>query len=166
MAKDFLSRMGLLDAVFRQIETSPKGGGLGWPVIKETGSAFLRLAEEQGTPAVSIYYAFRLYDQAISRYLDLRHGGYRRVDFLTENDHLIDLGGHPVAWCSDKAQPEKAIDYFLRAQEQLESLPEVKTAGEVYRNAEQATEMVNDYVDRLRLAVTLPPGSLCDGCQE
>ena len=77
MENDISSRMDFLGTVVRRIEGAPQSGGLGWPVILQTGSTFLELAEEQGRAAVSLYNAYRLYDQALSRHLEQKHGGVR-----------------------------------------------------------------------------------------
>ena len=100
MTADISSRMALLSAVVREIETAPECGGLGWSVILETGSTFIRRAEEQG-PTVSLYYAFRLYDQALSRYLSLPLGGFERNHLLRVNECQIELGGHPMAYAPE-----------------------------------------------------------------
>ena len=156
--------MALLGRVIHRIEGAPESGGTGWSVILQTGSAFLGLAEEQGRPAVSLYYAFRLYDQALSRHLELNHGGFRMQDFMPVDKYRVDLGGNPVAWCLTPAQREESIEYFLESQKM--SLPEIRAAGDAYLSAEEATTVVKGHVERLDLAVAFPPESVCDGCRE
>ena len=166
IATDFLARMAFLGTVVRRIEDVPDSRGLGWPVILQTGSTFLQLSEEQGRAAVSLYYAFRLYDQALSRHLELNHGGFRKKDFMRVGKYQVDVGGNPVAWCLTPEHREEPIDYFLEAQKDLMSLPEIRAAGEAYRSAEETTTVVKGHVERLRLAVDFPPGSVCDACRE
>lgn len=164
MIMDISSRMALLDAVIRQIEHTPESGGLGWPVILETGSRFVRNAETQ-SPAVSLYYAFRLYDQALSRFLGLPHGRYEKNHLIMVNEYQTELGDHPVAVAPKPGQCQNASNYFLKAQQEFKSLPQVKTAGEAYRNAEATTRDVKGHVNRLRLAAGFPAGIVCDGCR-
>ena len=71
-----------------------------------------------------------------------------------------------IANAPKPGQCDKATDYFLKAQLEMKSLPEAKAAGEAYRFAELAIEEVKGHIDRLRLAVRFPTGSVCDGCLE
>ena len=63
----------------------------------------------------------------------------------------VELGGHPVIYAPEEVDRENATMFFLRAQEKL-SLREAAKAGEAYRDAENATGVVNGHLDRLRLA--------------
>ena len=81
-------------------------------------------------------------------------------------EYRVELGGDPVAQALEQGQPEEAIKYFLKAQEELKSLPEARSAGEAYCSARKAAGFVVGHIDRHKLAVGFPPGSVCDGCQE
>ena len=67
---------------------------------------------------------------------------------------------------SEPDQCANATKYFLRKQEEMKSLPQAQAAGKAYRIAEAATEDVKGHIERLRLAVGFPLGSVCDGCWE
>ena len=166
IADDVIARMALLEAVIRRIETASDQGGLDWPVILKTGSGFLNdAAQGEDGKAVSLYFAFLLLDQALSRNLALAHGVYEDKDFMMVNEFHIDLGGNPVAFAHYDDQHKAAIKYFLKAQVDLVSLPESQRAAETYHAAGDATNVVKGHLDRLRLTVKFPPGSLCDGCR-
>lgn len=166
-AGDIKARFTLLEAVILRIQENHAHKGLGWPVVIETGSAYLAKARELGK-SVSLYYAFRLFDQVLSRSLDLRHGGYLARNFSdgSGTDEVTELGNDPVIYAADKSERSKAIEFFLNAQSELISLPAAQASVDAYSLAERATNDVKSALERLGLAVGFPPGSSCDGCRE
>ena len=164
MAEDMSARHSLLEIVIRRIEADAHSGGLGWPVIPETGPTFLTKAQTQGL-AVSLYYAFRLFDQVFSRCLGLPIGGYEKKDFMVGKKGVVDLGGNPVVYATGKSRLEKAIGFFLKSQEELTGVAEAQAAVKAYRRVESGTKALKGHIDRLRLAVAFPRGSLCNGCR-
>lgn len=150
-----------------RIQDNHAHDGLGWPVVKETGSAFLAKAQELGK-SVSLYYAFRLFDQVLSLSLDLGHGGYLERNFSDGfgTDEVTELGNDPVIYAADNSERSDAIKFFLNAQSELISLPATQASVDAYGLAERATTDVKSAVERLGLAVGFPPGSSCDGCRE
>jgi hypothetical protein len=70
-----------------------------------------------------------------------------------------------VIFSPGPAQREAAVDFFLHAQEEWVSLEEVKAAAEAYWLAEHRTEEVKGHLERLKLDLGFPKGSLCEGCR-
>lgn len=165
MCADLNARLTLLGAVIQRTEVPADKGGLGWPVIAENGPTFVRMAQARGH-AVSLYYAFRLYDQALSRCLGLRHAGYERQHFVPFGGDGVELGGNLVICAPEENRREEAITFFLKAQEELRYLPQAHSAVYVYRRVEEQTVVTKQQVERLRLTVGFPPGSVCDGCRD
>ena len=165
MGQDLTTRVELLEAVIQKVASSPKDGGLGWPVIAETGPLFLSMTNIQGTSAVSLYFVFRLFDQVISRSLELPVVGYQRSNFSVVDSRHVDLGGHAVARGITPEQQEASIEYFLTAQDGLRMLPQAQSASGAYRGAESAAKVVKGHIERLRLTLGFPAGSVCDGCR-
>ena len=165
IAVDISGRMTLLDAVIQRIGGLGETTGLGWPVIPETGPTFLRLAEER-VRAVSLYYVFRLYDQALSHSLGLQHRAYESHDFMPYGEDAVELGGNLVVYASEEAQREVAIQFFVKSQKELACLPETLVAAEAFRKAEEKTVAVKAHIDRLKLTVGFPQGTVCDGCKD
>ena len=84
-------------------------------MIPETGPTFVRMAEEQGR-AVSLYFAFRLHDHALSRRLGLPHKGYERDHFKRFGSSSLELGGNPVVSSMEESRLEEAVSFLLKAQ--------------------------------------------------
>jgi hypothetical protein len=161
MCQDIAARMGLLQAVVQRIESPAEEGGLGCPVLVERGPTSL---EDGHDLRVTLYYAFTLYDQLLSRSLGLAHGAISGEGFTAEE--VIRLGNWPVIAGSDPAQRKGAVDYLLKAQEDLFQLPEVGKAKEAYLAAKQATHEAKEHLERIRLRARFPRGSVCDACRE
>jgi hypothetical protein len=160
MAEDLAARLTLLNAVVQLIGKPVEEGGTGLPVLVEMG--YMGSVE----PAVSFGYAFAIHDQVMSRSLGLRHAPHSREAFRSEFPNTIHLAGKPVIFSPDPTQREAAVEFLLRAQKEGVSLPEAKAAAQAYRLAEQQTEAVKEqHLDRLRLEIAFPKGSLCEGCR-
>ena len=134
-------------------------------MVPETGATFLELGGGR-VRAVSLYYVFRLYDQALSHSLGLQDRAYESHDFIPYGEDAVELGGNPVVYASEEAQREVAIQYFIKSQKELASLPETLVAAEAFRKAEEKTVAVQAHIDRLKLAVGFPQGTVCDGCKD
>lgn len=164
MAQALSGGLSLLETTIQHIQRPPEEGGLGLPVD-------LKMPYWGGDkPAVGLAYAFALYDQVISRSLGLNHGSITRGAFAfiggLEGTNTLQLANGPAIKYSDEGQREEAIEFFLKAQGEWVALPEARAAAEAYRKADQATGEVKGHIDRLRLAVAFPPGSVCDACRE
>jgi hypothetical protein len=159
LAGDFAARLALLNAVVQLIGNPVEEGGTELPVLAEMGY----MGSTQ--PAVSLYYAFAIHDQVMSRSLNLRHAPHPRGAFQSEIPNTIHLAGQPVISSPDPTQQEAAVEFLLRAQKEWVSLPEAKAAAEAYRLAEHRTEEVKGHLDRLKLDLAFPKGSLCEGCK-
>ena len=157
IAHDLAARTDLLREVVSHIER-----GLGLPID-------MSMPHSGGErPAVGLAYAFALYDQLLSRSLGLRHGPVTRDAFRfisgLEETNTLHLANGPAIKYSDKDQKDVAIEFILKAQEGLGDLPKAKPTADAYGEAERATREVKKHVERLRLAVGFPTGSVCDAC--
>jgi hypothetical protein len=103
-------------------------------------------------PALSLYYAFAIHDQVMSRSLNLRHARHSRGAFWSEFPNTVHLAGQPVISSPDPTQREAAIEFLLKTQEEFVSLPEAKATANAYQLAEHRTDEVRGHLDRLRLA--------------
>ena len=81
-------------------------------------------------------------------------------------EDAVELCGNPVVYAPEEAQRELAIQFFVKAQEALACLPETLVAAEAFRKAEEKTVAVKAHIDRLKLAVGFPQGTVCDGCKD
>ena len=158
MASDISCRMALLGAVIDRIKGPRESGGLGIPVVYDFKSV------PKGDQVITMYFAFRLFDQVLSRCLGLQHGEIG--SFRNMAEYGVELGGNPVILSLDSTQCEEAIDYFQNGQEGLRSLREAQAGAEAFRRAEDWTAAVMREVEMLRLSVGFPLGSVCDGCRE
>ena len=162
MSADIARRLELLGAVIGRVERPLKEDGLGMKVV--TDMPYMGGKER----AVSLYYAFTIHDQALSRALGLQHLPLRREALFPQERtsmQTIHLGDRTVINSPDPDERERAAEFLLKVQEEWISLPEAEAAVEAYQLAEKATEQVNREIDRLRLAVVFPPGSTCDACR-
>jgi hypothetical protein len=160
MAADVSGRLALLQDVKDGIQRPAAAGGLGLPVCAEMGRG------GTGQPAVSFYYAFRLFDQVLSHALRLRHAPYTSGAFTLDSPNTLHLGGYPVVSSPDPAQRQAAVDFLLINQSLWASLPSAQAAEEAFRRAEAATGAVKQHLERLRLALAFPSGSVCDSCRD
>lgn len=158
LAKDLSVRLGLLEAVVKQIQKPSDDGGCGLIVVND-------VRDSQVDEAVDLYYAFTIYDQILSRCLGLPHAPKEQRDFMTDEPNIVYLGGRPVLKTPDEARRQHAVDYLLWAQTGLTSLAEESGAPGTCHAAEQSVEDLRSHINRLRLAAGFPPGSTCDACR-
>lgn len=158
LAHDLSVRLGLLEAVVKQIQKPSDDGGCGLIVVND-------VRDSQVDEAVDLYYAFTIYDQILSRCLGLPHAPKEQRDFMSDEPNIVYLGGRPVLKTTDETRRQRAVDYLLWAQTGLMPLAEESGAPGTYRAAEQSVEDLRRHVNRLRLAAGFPPGSTCDGCR-
>ena len=109
---------------------------------------------------------FTIYDQVLSRSLELRHGPKTLEEFVPGPvANTTYLGGIPVVRSADGAQREEAVQLLLRGQAAWVLLPETLAAAQAYRNAKAETDSVIQDIDRLRLTPGFPWGSKCEPCE-
>ncbi len=159
VARDMATRMALLKEVTRSIERPASRGGLGLPVIPEIGLG--------GTPkpAVSMFYAFSIYDRTLSLALGVRSAPHGSESFTWSGPKVIDLEGRPAISAEDHAQIERAKNFLYRAETGWVGHPETRAAAETYRRAEERTQALKPELERVQAMEAFPSGSLCDGCK-
>ena len=156
IAEDLVARLSLMSGIADRVEM-PAPEGIGLEVIDFDA----KVEEQEG---VHPYFIFTLYDQLLSRALDLSLLAKRRDEFRSETRGTDHLGGWPVVSSPDPARRATSIDYLVAAQEQLMGLPEVELAASAYRGAEQAVEQIEWDLDGMEADAGLFTGNYCDGC--
>ena len=156
IADDLESRLSLISGITDRVKM-PAPEGIGMQVIEFDAG----VEEQEG---VHRYFIFTLYDQLLSRALDLHHLAKRRAEFRSETPGTEHLGGWPVVSSPDPVRRAKSIDYLVAAQEELMGLPEVELAAIAYREAEQAAELIEWDLDGMEADAGLFTGNYCDGC--
>ena len=117
--------------------------------------------EQEG---VHPYFIFTLYDQLLSRALDLSHLAKRREEFWSETSGTVHLGSWPVVSSPDPGRRATSADYLVAAQKQLAGLPMVELAASAYKEAEQAAKFIEWGLDGMEADAGLFTGNYCDGC--
>ena len=135
----------------------PAPQGIGLEVIDFDAS----VEEQEG---VHPYFIFTLYDQLLSRALDLHHLAKHRAEFRSETPGTVHLGSWPVVSSPDPARRAASVDYLVAAQEQLAGLPVVELAASAYTEAEQAAKFIEWDLDGMEADAGLFTGNYCDGC--
>ncbi len=155
---DLAARMALLEEVVRRVELPVVDGGTGLPLLSEI--------RYDGTPhpAVSLHYAFDVFDQVLSQALNLRQAPHPRESFDEEVKGVTQLAGQRMVSSADPEHHSAAIDVAIRASREWKAMPEAEVAAKCYRSAEERTALVNSHVDRINLMVRLPSGTTCEGC--
>ena len=143
IAEDLVARLSLMSGIADRVEM-PAPEGIGLEVIDFDA----KVEEQEG---VHPYFMFTLYDQLLSRALDLSHSAKRRDEFRSETRGTDHLGGWPVVSSPDPTRRATSVDYLVAAQEQLMGLPEVELAASAYRGAEQAVEQIEWSLDEIEL---------------
>lgn len=153
MVSDITARFGLLDKIVGEAQSR-----IGLPV----------LADLQGLSsdkeALGLYYAYTIYEQIFSPAVGMRLSPKRMGEFIFETPSITRLGGYMVVRSHDLSLHTAAIDYLLEAQISLAELPEAQAVGVAYKEVLSRTIMVEKHVDRIRLTVSFPRNSVCDGC--
>ena len=160
MADDVSARLRLLDAIRDRVGRDIQRGGLGFPVGADLGAAQVTRSE------VTAYYVFALFVQAATRALGRPYGAKAKDEFRSEAPDTLQLGGTPVVRSNDQALRQRAVEFFLKEQEQVAGWDEAEAFASAYRAAEAATEQVNRRLTRIGLMPSLPTGSTCDLCRE
>jgi hypothetical protein len=157
MGADLTSRRTFFTEVERRLTTA-----LDAPVVRALGP-------DTPSQTLSLVYAFRLYDQALSHALGLAHAPLTVRAFTPApgpEGHAIDTwdlsDGHAIK--GDKAFREAAASFLVEKQTAFADLPEATTAAQAYREAEEATTRLHEAVERLRLTPRFPASSRCDLC--
>ena len=156
IADDLVARLSLMSGIADRIRM-PAPEGIEREVIDFDAS----VEEQEG---VHPYFIFTLYDQLLSRALDLPHLAKRHDEFRSETQGTDHLGGWPVVSSPDPVLRAKSIDYLVAAQEELMGLPEVELAANAYREAEQAANLIEWDLDGMEADAGLFTGNYCDGC--
>jgi hypothetical protein len=159
IAGDLASRLALLDAIIQHIEKPVGEGGTGLPVINDMGPM------GSPKPAVSLQCAMDTHHQVMARSLELPLAMHPKEAYCKEHPGVVSVASQPFISSPNPAQLEAAVECLWKAQMDWASLAEAKIAAEAYRAAEQATEEVKRQLERLALALTIPRGSSCEGCQ-
>lgn len=156
IAGDLAARLSLMSGIADRVGM-PAPEGVELEVIDFDAS----VEEQRG---VHPYFIFTLYDQLLSRALDLSHLAKRREEFRSETRGTDYLGGRPVVSSPDPARRATSIDYLVAAQEQPMELPEVELAANAHRAAEQAAKLIEWDLDGMEADADLFTGNYCDGC--
>ena len=156
IVEDLLARLSLVSGIAGRVRM-PAPDGIELEVIDFDAS----VEEQEG---VHPYFIFTLYDQLLSRALDLSHLAKRRDEFRSETRGTAHLGGWPVVSSPDPARRATSVDYLVAAQERLMELPVVERAANAYREAEQAAKLVEWDLDGMEADAGLFTGNYCDGC--
>jgi len=159
MAKDIGSRMHLLRGVIRYIEKPVSRGGLGIPVIPNLG--FGGTAE----PAVDLFYAFSIYDRALSMSLGLTSVPHNDDAFSQSSPEVIELEGRPAISAKDPAQIAEIKDFLYRAETEWARRPETRAVTVTYRQAEEDTRLLNAHREKLQAISPIPTGTDCTACR-
>ena len=156
IAGDLAARLSLMSGIADRVRMpAPEG-------IDEQVVDFDARGEQQ--EGVHPYFIFTLYDQLLSRALDLSHSAKRRDEFRSETRGTDHLGGWPVVSSPDPVRRAKSIDYLVAAQEELMGLPVVELAASAYKEAEQAAKLIEWDLDGMEADAGLFTGNYCDGC--
>ena len=156
IADDLAARLSLMSGIADRVGM-PAPDGIELEVIDFDAS----VEEQEG---VHPYFIFTLYDQLLSRALDLSLLAKRRDEFRSETRGTDHLGGWPVVSSPDPVRRATSIDYLVAAQERLAGLPVVELAADAYREAEQAAKLIEWDLDGMEADAGLFAGNYCDGC--
>ena len=156
IADDLVARLSLMSGIADRVGM-PAPEGVELEVIDFDAS----VEKQQG---VHPYFIFTLYDQLLSRALDLSHLAKRREEFRSETRGTDYLGGRPVVSSPDPVRRATSIDYLVAAQERLVGLPMVELAANAYREAEQSAKFIEWDLDGMEADAGLFTGNYCDGC--
>ena len=156
IADDLVARLSLMSGIADRIRM-PAPEGIEREVIDFDAS----VEEQEG---VHPYFIFTLYDQLLSRALDLSLLAKRRDEFRSETRGTDHLGGWPVVSSPDPVRRATSIDYLVAAQERLAGLPVVELAADAYREVKQAAKLIEWDLDGMEADAGLFTGNYCDGC--
>ena len=155
MAQDFIARQALFEALMLLVEAHTK-----LAVLPEVSDY------EAKEPSLHLNYVHALYNQVFCKVLGIPIAPRRRDELNYEMEGRVRLGSHLVIVGSSKGQQERAIKFFIRAQDKLVELAEAQSATEVYRQAEKQTHELTLALRRILLAPGPPRDSRCDGCRD
>ena len=158
LADDLTARLILLEEVVKRIQMSVEDGGTGLKVLADMGYG------GSIEPAVSLRYAFDIFDQVLSQSLGLRLASHSRAAFRAESPGITHLAGNPVVSSPNSNDHEIAIELALKAQTEWLTIPQAREAAKAYRIAEDRANELSGHIDSLRLMMRLPPGTSCPGC--
>jgi hypothetical protein len=160
MALDTEARFKLLERIKYLVQLPIEEGGTGLVVVDHIGYG------DEAEPKAGLYYVFTIYDQVLSQAVELPLQVKEPREFLLEPPNRVQLGDHRVLCGPDPDQLQAAVDWLLKAQQELVQLSETKSAAEAYSRANRAAQEVTREIDEIRLRGKFPEGSRCRICLE
>lgn len=158
MAKDIGARLRLLQGVIRQIEKPVARGGLGLPVITDLGFG------GSTEPVVGLYYAFAIYNRALSMALGIASTPHDETEFTQIHPGLIGLDGRLVVSACDPTQTAEVKDFLYRAEIEWTERQETQAAATSNRQVVELTKELDAQRNRVRNSGPVPPRSHCAQC--
>jgi hypothetical protein len=159
MTADLAARLELIYAI-ASIVTGPENeGGTGMPLLSLAHN-------DEDTAGIHPYFVFALYDQILSRLLDLPVSQKRREDFHEDVPGTTFLGSWPMASSPGSDHWHAAVMVFLKSQIDLLKLPTADNAKLAFEDVRTCTRVLAEDLERFRLQSGLFATSRCDGCKE
>lgn len=128
------------------------------PII-EVGNATI------GEPGIDVYFIYTIFDQIFCKSIGIPPAPKYHEEFYIDKTDVIRLGGQPVFRCSDPVRRKNAVDFLVEAQTRLSKISKIGTAKINYDAAVEKTEQMKQVFEKIRLAISFPKYSSCEGCR-
>ena len=107
-----------------------------------------------------------LYDQVVRRSLDLNVRPRCPADFRSKGSGRTYLDEFLVLVTEDETSRARAVEFFIRGQEDLSGLEEAHQVKTAYYEAKKLTSQLKLEIRRILLLPTMPADTACDACED